>query len=998
MRNYIESLGGNKNTWIAHKNILKIGINKRTDERSNTSYDIIRYNNDYFWKWIRVLNYEIKNELWNNPSYLILHKYLTYENKSNIHDISKNGLTEITRMNKTSKGSESTNYRIKRTTKEVEGRHNIIDINLIKNKNYYIWRELQKNVLEYMLKYNSDKKNYFHMSFEWNTIINSFLEDELKIKIKEKDRKIEEILKKGDLPYIHLNIDIDKFIKEKLKDKTKNNIKEELLKKKIVQNGICDILTIDKSLVPVRRQTLNTDNILPKLKDIYNKYKKNHKKKNITKTLREKIMKDLETVISEKIYINDEVKNIEPITSFDDYKKYCKDLYRNMNDLKDIFFTNDIVEDGKTKEIQCIIKSIREIVGIDYFNNYMERIKIKEMEELKEYEKINLLNGLKEIDELDKSIISDKLACAYFYKDEHTYPQCFRFFKEWLEDVSNEKMKWEIYLNQIKDDGKNQYEMYLQMYQAYLYDARQIYNIFEITCNDEKYSGKINSEEYSKIMYNIWNSLNINTPHDIYNFFKIPKYLLYEEGPREVKADLKSEEHKTRRRGSTANNNDDEERNGYLESRIELYKNHNVVPHHINEDLSLDLPTIFAHLILFNEKEAKDMSDHIISQQKRYCSTNIHSNYNNKICICKNKRHHNKRGKGIKHHDIHQKEDEINKWDKMIKKNKKTYYLPEGIYVPKRRQEICTRYFKEIDFSKNNDLKKQLLEVIIKTCVVVTNNLLQKREGGDLHKIIRDIKNCFFDIRDIVIGLDMWENNHDGYVEPIIKKIFEEGKNDMERDRVLWWELHKKIIWAGMINQIEKESKEKEKKQENVYIDISFPNNEMDQFFRWYIEWTEQYCDQKLLKMKELNQQCYNNKKYMVCNKKCRNKCTHFHKWNDKREKEWNELAKKFENMKNEGNYKYIYMNNFTPEIFLSLNCKTCECIPKEGKLFEPNYDEYVEVCKACPHKKVIEKKMEQKIEGESGSEGQVRSRRRRDASSMITIKPGNKLSTQINK
>lgn len=144
MRNYIESLEGNKNTWIAHKNILKIGINKRTDERSNTSYDIIRYNNDYFWKWIRVLNYEIKNELWNNPSYLILHKYLTYENKSNIHDISKNGLTEITRMNKTSKGSESTNYRIKRNTKEVEGRHNIIDINLIKNKNYYIWRELQK--------------------------------------------------------------------------------------------------------------------------------------------------------------------------------------------------------------------------------------------------------------------------------------------------------------------------------------------------------------------------------------------------------------------------------------------------------------------------------------------------------------------------------------------------------------------------------------------------------------------------------------------------------------------------------------------------------------------------------------------------------------------------------------------------------------------------------------------------------------------------------------
>ncbi|KYN93613.1 DBL containing protein, unknown function, partial [Plasmodium reichenowi] len=139
MRNYIESLEGNKNTWMPHKNIVKSGINKRTDETSNTSYDTIGYNNDYFWKWISLLRYEIKNELWNDPSYLILHKFLIYENKSNIHDTSKNGLREITRMNKTSKGSESTNYKIKQTTKEVGRTHNIIDINLIKNKNYYIW-------------------------------------------------------------------------------------------------------------------------------------------------------------------------------------------------------------------------------------------------------------------------------------------------------------------------------------------------------------------------------------------------------------------------------------------------------------------------------------------------------------------------------------------------------------------------------------------------------------------------------------------------------------------------------------------------------------------------------------------------------------------------------------------------------------------------------------------------------------------------------------------
>ncbi|EWC75610.1 hypothetical protein C923_03716 [Plasmodium falciparum UGT5.1] len=219
----------------------------------------------------------------------------------------------------------------------------------------------------------------------------------------------------------------------------------------------------------------------------------------------------------------------------------------------------------------------------------------------------------------------------------------------------------------------------------------------------------------------------------------------------------------------------------------------------------------------------------------------------------------------------------------------------DGTCMPPRRQNLCVHYLTQL----SNDAKdKELREAFIKCAAAETFLLRQyynsKNVEDDkiLHRdmippeFFRSMFYTFGDYRDICLGTDISKKEKDvGTAKTKIDNIFKNGKLDgLSRDQ--WWKEYGLSIWQGMLCALSynTETKKMDEGVRTYLMKYIYKNNDIKEyleefasrppFFRWFIEWSDEFCAQQKKKYNELKEKCNkccNNGN--VTSNECKNNC-----------------------------------------------------------------------------------------------------------------------------
>ncbi|EUT65889.1 hypothetical protein PFAG_06140, partial [Plasmodium falciparum Santa Lucia] len=253
----------------------------------------------------------------------------------------------------------------------------------------------------------------------------------------------------------------------------------------------------------------------------------------------------------------------------------------------------------------------------------------------------------------------------------------------------------------------------------------------------------------------------------------------------------------------------------------------------------------------------------------------------------------------------------------------------EHIYMPPRRQHMCTSNLEKLDVDyvtkKDNVNDSFLWDVLlaakmdaqtIKEKYVKQNEKLTLNDENDKRTICRAIRYSFADIGDIIKGTDLWDaNGGEITTQKNLVKIFEsikaqlpENKDKYANDkdnkhlklRADWWEANRKQIWEAMQcppTTIPPTSY----RGANMKCDDTTTtplDDYVPQRLRWMTEWAEWYCNEQARLYGELMKQCAECKEkgencQKTC-KECKGKCKEYKDFVEKWEKQWKEISKKY--------------------------------------------------------------------------------------------------------
>lgn len=264
----------------------------------------------------------------------------------------------------------------------------------------------------------------------------------------------------------------------------------------------------------------------------------------------------------------------------------------------------------------------------------------------------------------------------------------------------------------------------------------------------------------------------------------------------------------------------------------------------------------------------------------------------------------------------------------------------KDVCVPPRRQELCLGNIDRI-YDKNLLMIK---EHILAIAIYESRILKRKYKNKDDKEVCKIINKTFADIRDIIGGTDYWNDLSNrklvGKINTNSNYVHRNKKNDkLFRDE--WWKVIKKDVWNVISWVFKDKTVCKEDDIENI-----------PQFFRWFSEWGDDYCQDKTKMIETLKVEC----KEKPCeDDNCKSKCNSYKEWISKKKEEYNKQAKQYQEYQKGNNYKmYSEFKSIKPEVYLKKYSEKCSNLNFEDEFKEELHSDYKNKCTMCPEVKDV--------------------------------------------
>ncbi|SOV83906.1 erythrocyte binding antigen-175 [Plasmodium reichenowi] len=262
---------------------------------------------------------------------------------------------------------------------------------------------------------------------------------------------------------------------------------------------------------------------------------------------------------------------------------------------------------------------------------------------------------------------------------------------------------------------------------------------------------------------------------------------------------------------------------------------------------------------------------------------------------------------------------------------KKPYILStKDVCVPPRRQELCLGNIDRI-YDKNLLMIK---EHILAIAIYESRILKRKYKNKDDNEVCNVINKSFADIRDIIKGSDYWNDLSNrklvGKINTNSKYVHKNKENDkLFRDE--WWNVIKKDVWNVMSWVFKDKTVCKEDDIENI-----------PQFFRWFSEWGDDYCQDKLKMIDTLKVAC-EEKGYDDIT--CKNKCSSYKDWISKQKYLYDKQVTIYKEYQRNNNRIYPIVKTMEPKVYLKEYSKKCSNINFEDEFNEEVHSDYKNKC-----------------------------------------------------
>ncbi|EWC78908.1 hypothetical protein C923_00415 [Plasmodium falciparum UGT5.1] len=255
-----------------------------------------------------------------------------------------------------------------------------------------------------------------------------------------------------------------------------------------------------------------------------------------------------------------------------------------------------------------------------------------------------------------------------------------------------------------------------------------------------------------------------------------------------------------------------------------------------------------------------------------------------------------------------------------------------GACMPPRRKALC---ISNLTFKGETKEENKLREAFIKCSAKETYFLWEKykknkneadtqlKTGTIPEEFKRMMYYTFGDYRDILFGTDISKNNGSiGEVNKNINNLFNNNKGPKKEldnsKRVAWWGKHGPDIWEAMLCGLTHHLTEEVKKtiHDNYsYIKMTNDNtssleefSSRPQFLRWFIEWSDDFCNQRKERLETLQKACkfyecgdIDKGKKKTCEEACKKYQAFINKWKDQYEEQ---TAKFHKDKKDTNKYK----------------------------------------------------------------------------------------------
>ncbi|SOV12999.1 erythrocyte membrane protein 1, PfEMP1, putative [Plasmodium sp. gorilla clade G2] len=248
----------------------------------------------------------------------------------------------------------------------------------------------------------------------------------------------------------------------------------------------------------------------------------------------------------------------------------------------------------------------------------------------------------------------------------------------------------------------------------------------------------------------------------------------------------------------------------------------------------------------------------------------------------------------------------------------------QGACMPPRRQKLCIHYLENFSGTTSDDLRQAFIKcaaletyyswMYYKDQGAGKNTEAEKLlEKGEIpYDFMRNMLFTYGDFKDLCLNKDISKKDgNNSELQNKIDKVFPtNGKSDDGLSREQWWDKYGPSIWKGMLcglsHHIHKDNEQKRKtltendkykyERDDLTSEMSkyiFNIEQTPQFFRWFTEWSDEFCTKQKDKLATLRNKC---KTCIVkTNKACKDKsqCNDCQKECENYKKNFIELWKK---------------------------------------------------------------------------------------------------------
>ncbi|SOV25503.1 erythrocyte membrane protein 1, PfEMP1, putative [Plasmodium sp. DRC-Itaito] len=587
----------------------------------------------------------------------------------------------------------------------------------------------------------------------------------------------------------------------------------------------CTGLITSKDIhVPLRRRALlvaEMYNYLEEIKDEIKNIQDQNKLQDVLKSKNITIGSNTEAFNLTKELIEGIAKTFGDFIykKHNDHSAFCKEWERTMNDYYTLLLGNDIVDEDETKKIQCTIKQIETNMGEKNFKSIWRQHFRDLAEQLRKKKFAHQTTGNTcEVDQSDKS-------------------QCVRFFEEWAEEFCKlKKVLGEMIVSQCKDNTNvtsNECKGVCKIYRNLIEVSEPYFKNYKNTCADKKYGNKDQTEDDLRNSF-INAAANSTTdcctefgncsPEELFNVQE-------DKGNIKYKCFCPEGEYKKDSRKDTDN-------------KCSKLKNPG-----ISNGIQVPPPTLATAGQTTTSGTTPNCDKNNTCGFGTFIKENKFNELSNKSNCCGLKSHVN--GKGIKWRNNKDKDYEY-----LTKKDFEKEPVPEQVYLPPRKQNLCFKDLDNTKFTTTDDLKSQLMKVSVTEGYNLGEYYKEKNAKKGDTKYNYDVSPCnalkysFYDLRDIILGYDMLEPAGTE-TEKNIKKLIENGGQNNKTDRKQWWNQNKTCVWKAMLCGYKKGNDTTLSGCDQMPDDTTYPvgttrdSGTKFQFLRWTKEWSEDFCTKR---------------------------------------------------------------------------------------------------------------------------------------------------------